>query len=263
VRALDVGQGDSLLVDLPDGKTMLVDGGGFMGSPVDTGLRVVLPVLRALRKNRVDIAVLSHPHPDHFGGLINTLPAIDVGELWDTGQGEDHGAGPSYAAMLAGLRKRGVPIKRPDVLCGKHEIGGASVEILSPCPGFVPDRSANDNSFVIRLSYKHRAALLVGDAEAEAEAALVARDPSLLRADLLKIGHHGSRTSTTRAFLAAVSPNVAFVCSGVRNRYGHPDPGVLHALQGRGIHVARTDRGGDVLWETDGESTSLTRPAAR
>ncbi|WP_338046515.1 DNA internalization-related competence protein ComEC/Rec2 [Polyangium spumosum] len=263
VRALDVGQGDSILVDLPDGKTMLIDGGGFMGSPVDTGTRVVLPVLRALRKERVDVVVLSHPHPDHFGGLVSTLPAVEVGELWDTGQGEEHGAGPTYRSMLADLRRRGVPIRRPDTLCGKHVIGGATIEVLAPCPGFAPDESANDNSFVLRITYGSRSALLVGDAEAAAERALVAKDPAALRADLLKLGHHGSRTSTTPPFLDAVRPSVALVCSGVRNRYGHPDPGVLASLATRGVTIARTDRGGDVVWETNGEAVHLSRPSAR
>ena len=263
VRALDVGQGDSFLVDLPNGTTMLVDGGGFMGSPVDTGTRVVLPVLRAMRRDRVDIVVLSHPHPDHFGGLASTLPSIEVGEFWDTGQGEDHGAGPVYKRMMADLRGRNVRIRKPDELCGKHSFGGATIEVLSPCPGFAPDEGANDNSFVLRIAYGRRAALLVGDAEAEAERTLLGRNPAALRADVLKIGHHGSRTSTTQAFLEAVSPSVALVCSGVRNRYGHPDPGVLERLNARGVTVARTDRGGDIVWETDGERVHLLRPTAR
>ncbi|HRI71016.1 MAG TPA: DNA internalization-related competence protein ComEC/Rec2, partial [Polyangium sp.] len=263
VRALDVGQGDSLLVDLPTGTTMLVDGGGFMGSPVDTGTRVVLPVLQAMRRKRVDIVVLSHPHPDHFGGLASTIPSIEVGEFWDTGQGEDHGAGPVYKRMMAGLRARNVPIRRPDTLCGKHLIGGATIEVLSPCPGFVVDESANDNSFVVRIGYGKRSVLLVGDAEAQAERTLLERDPNVLRADLLKIGHHGSRTSTTSEFLEAVSPSVALVCSGVRNRYGHPDPGVVKRLEARGVTVARTDRGGDIVWETDGERVRLVRPSTR
>jgi len=263
VRALDVGQGDSLLVDLPDGKTLLIDGGGFMGSPVDTGTRVVLPVLRALRKDRIDIVVLSHPHPDHFSGLVSTLPNIEVGELWDTGQGEDHGAGPRYASLLADLRRRGVPIRRPSSLCGEHAIGGATIEVLAPCPGFSPDESANDNSFVLRIRHGRHAALLVGDAEAAAERALVAKHASSLRADVLKLGHHGSRTSTTKPFLDAVRPRVALVCSGVRNRYGHPDPGVLSALDARGITIARTDRGGDIVWETNGDWERLLRPALR
>jgi competence protein ComEC len=165
--------------------------------------------------------------------------------------------------MMDGLRERNVPIRRPDTLCGKHLIGGATINVLSPCPGFVPDESANDNSFVIRISYGRRSVLLVGDAEAEAERTLLARDPEALRSDLLKIGHHGSRTSTTPAFLEAVSPGVAFVCSGVRNRYGHPNPGVIQRLEARGVNVARTDRGGDIVWETDGERVRLLRPSAR
>jgi competence protein ComEC len=188
---------------------------------------------------------------------------ISVGELWDTGQGEAHGAGPTYAALIAGLRRRGIPIRRPDTLCGRHELGGAIVEVLSPCPSFLPDESANDNSLVLRISYGSRAALLVGDAEAAAERALLARNASSLRADLLKLGHHGSRTSTTPDFLAAVSPSVAVVCSGVRNRYGHPDPGVMRALAARGVLAARLDRGGDVVWETDGRETRLLRPMSR
>jgi competence protein ComEC len=207
--------------------------------------------------------VISHPHPDHFSGLVSTVPAIEVGELWDTGQGEDHGAGPSYAALLRGVRRRGIPVRRPDTLCGKHRMGGAIVEVLAPCPAFAPDESANDNSLVLRISYGARAALLVGDAEAAAERTLLARDPAALRADLLKVGHHGSRTSTSPDFLAAVAPSVALICSGVRNRYGHPDPGVMDLLAARGVHAARTDRGGEIVWETDGHDVRLFRPSAR
>jgi competence protein ComEC len=263
IHALDVGQGDAYLIDLPEGGAMLVDGGGFMGSPVDTGLRVVLPVLRAKRRTRIDVVVLSHPHPDHFGGLASTLPQVDVGEFWDTGQGEDQGAGPTYAALVRGLKARTIPVRRPDALCGEHVVGGARIEVLAPCPAYQPDWGANDNSFVIRISYGSRSALLVGDAEHEEEAALVARRPDALRADLLKIGHHGSRTSSTPPFLDAVSPALAIISCGVRNRYGHPSPSVLDALTGRGIQLARTDRGGEVIWETDGESIKVTRPVAR
>jgi len=260
VTSLDVGQGDATLVDLPDGAAMLVDGGGFVGSPVDPGERVVLPVLRARRRSRIDVMVLSHPHPDHFIGLYAVMEAVDVGELWDTGQGERDGAGPQYAALLRLARERGVPVRRPVDLCGaEHSIGGARIEVLAPCPGPDVDFSANDNSFVIRIRHGRRAVLLAGDAERDAEARLVAAQVDL-HADLLKVGHHGSRTSSTPAFVEAVSPSLAVVSCGVRNRFGHPHPEALSALTRAGVPVARLDRGGQLTWETDGERIGIRRP---
>lgn len=261
VTALDVGQGDSLLIDLPDGGALLIDGGGMVGSPVDLGARVIQPVLRARRRDKLLAMVLSHPHPDHFGGLASTLPKIEVGELWDSGQGEDQGAGASYAALLASARARGVTIQRPRDLCGApRSAGGATIEILAPCPGYAPDAGANDNSLVLKLSFGERAVLLVGDAEHDEEAALVARFGDHLRADLLKVGHHGSRTSSSAPFLAAVKPSVAAISAGVRNRFGHPHPSTLAALSTRGIEALRTDRGGAIVWQTDGDAVTIERP---
>lgn len=263
VTSLDVGQGDSAIVDFPDGRAMLVDGGGLVGSPVDTGRAVVLPMLRARRRHRIDVAVLSHPHPDHFLGLASALPSLEVGELWDTGQGEAEGAGATYAALLDGLRVRGVPIVRPASLCGApHRFGGAAVEVLAPCPGPVPLANANDNSFVLRIAFGRRAALLVGDAEHAEEASVLARAAGALHADLLKVGHHGSRTSSSPPFLAAVGATDAVVSCGVRNRFGHPHRAALDALAAAGLRVHRTDRGGSVVWETDGERVSVRRAAS-
>lgn len=262
VTALDVGQGDSLLVDLPDGRLMAVDGGGMIGSPFDPGLAVLVPTLRERRRPRVDVAVLSHPHPDHFIGLASALPRLDVGELWDSGQGEDEGAGPVYASLLRGLRARGVPVLHPDSLCGApRDFGGATVRVLSPCPSFKPFGSANDNSLVVHIAYGRRAVLLTGDAEHEAETSLVERFGPSLRADLLKVGHHGSRTSTGLDLLSAVRPSLALASCGVRNRFGHPHPTALARLSAAGVPLARTDRGGALVWETDGDSIRTRRPA--
>jgi competence protein ComEC len=240
---------------------MLIDGGGMVGSPVDLGARVIQPVLRARRRHRLEAMVLTHPHPDHFGGLASTLPLMEVGELWDTGQGEDLGAGPVYAGLLATARARGVAIRRPHDLCDHpRHAGGAVIEVLAPCPGYRPDDSANDSSFVIRIRYGRRVALLVGDAENEAERLLLRRYAGELRADLLKVGHHGSRTSTSPAFLDEVRPAVAAISAGIRNRFGHPHPATLATLEARAISVLRTDRGGAILWETDGEEVTVTRP---
>src|SRR5450432_961952 len=176
--ALDVGQGDSNLVDFPNSMALLIDGGGFVGSPVDPGKVVLLPVLRARRRSRLDVVVLSHPHPDHFTGLASALEEIDVGEFWDTGQGEAEGAGPVYAGLLRSLRERGVPIRQPAELCGTdRNFGGATLRVLAPCPSFTPHRGANDNSIVISIAYGSRRFLFTGDAEHDEEAELLAAHP--------------------------------------------------------------------------------------
>lgn len=260
VTFLDVGQGDAAIVDLPDGRVMVVDAGGFVGSPVDTGLRVLAPELRSRRRSHVDVAVLSHPHPDHFGGLRRGLADVRLDAFWDTGQGEVQGAGPAYAGLLDAMRARGVNVRRPDALCGSHRFGGVELDVLSPCPDFDVDRGANDNSLVLRIRFGARSFLLVGDAEHEAEAELLRRAPGMLRADVLKVGHHGSRTSSSVDFLRAVDPRIAVVSSGVRNRFGHPHPRTLAALatatSGR-IEVHRTDREGAVTITTDGRSLDV------
>jgi competence protein ComEC len=154
---------------------------------------------------------------------------------------------------------RGVILRRPRDLCGAPRVaGGVTIEVLAPCPGYEPDAGANDNSLVLRLTYGRRAALLVGDAEREEERQVLARAGGV-RADFLKVGHHGSRTSSSPAFLAAVRPTFAAISAGVRNRFGHPYPSTLAALAERGIEVGRTDRGGEIVWETDGDEVRVRR----
>ncbi len=257
VTFIDVGQGDSALVDLPDGSAMLVDGGGLVGSPIDVGERAVAPLLAARRRKELAAIVLTHPHPDHHLGLASVLPRVDPAAFWDNGQGEAEGTGGSYADLLAHVRAREIPVLGPRDLCGSRMIGGAVVEVLAPCPAITPDRGANDNSFVLRIRFGERAILMTGDAERDEEHELVESDPGRLRADVLKVGHHGSRTSSSPAFLDAVSPRVAVISCGVRNRFGHPHPSTLDTLARAGVRVLRTDREGSVVVTTDGSSLDV------
>jgi competence protein ComEC len=259
VTFVDVGQGDAALVDLPDGSTMLIDGGGLVGSPIDVGERAVAPLLAARRRKALAAVVLTHPHPDHHLGLTSALARVTPKAFWDNGQGEVEGTGGAYASLLADMRARNVPVLAPAELCGVRTFGGAAIEVLSPCPGLVPDRGANDNSFVLRIRFGDRAVLFMGDAEREEERELVERfgQQGGLRADVLKVGHHGSRTSSSPALLEAVKPRVAVISCGVRNRFGHPHAATIDALVRAGARIYRTDRDGGVVVTTDGRSLDV------
>lgn len=263
ITFLDVAQGDAALVDLPNGEAMIIDGGGLVGSPVDVGTRVLAPEFRARRRRAALAAVLTHPHPDHFGGFLTGLESVQLAAFWDTGQGEGERLGGAYESMLGALRARGVPIVRPSQLCGEHELGGVRLEVLAPCPTYSSDRGLNDNSFVLRLSFGSRSILLVGDAEREEEAKLLEEHRFHLSADLLKVGHHGSRSSSSPEFLQAVGAHDAVISVGARNRFGHPHPETIRALQTAGIRVWRTDRDGAVIARTDGRSMFVSALASK
>ncbi len=279
VTFIDVGQGDSALVDLPDGSAMLVDGGGLVGSPIDVGERAVSPLLAARRRSKLAAMVLTHPHPDHLLGFGAVLSGVEeVGAFWDNGQGEAEGTAGAYADLLGRVRGRGIPVISPRDLCGARMIGGARVEVLAPCPTVTPDRAANDNSFVLRIVFGERAILMTGDAEREEEHELLSGGPRKaadtlvdtagdvprgtpnvpdLRADVLKVGHHGSRTSSSPELVAAVAPRIAVISCGVRNRFGHPHAPTLETLERAGVRVFRTDRHGSVIVTTDGHSLDV------
>lgn len=251
VTFLDVGQGDAALVDLPDGRLMLVDAGGGLPDP---GARAVVPLLRARRRDAIDVAVISHPHPDHYGGVAAIAEAVPIRELWDAGVTTDADRGAA-ATLLAALRARGTIVRTPHDLCGApRRFGRATIETLWPCPRADPTLGANDNSLVLRVAIGKRAILLTGDIEREAERTLLALARDRLRADVLKVPHHGSRTSSDAALLDAIDPRLAVVSCGRTNRFGHPHREVLARYADRAIDVLRTDRHGGVIVTTDGSS---------
>jgi len=235
VTALDVGQGDAVLVEVPAGGgrpagRLLVDGGPDPGA--------ALAALRALGVDRLDAVALSHAHADHSDGLPAVLDRLPVGALLVGPRPPGPGAASSAVEVREIAARRAVPVL-PLAAGDRLALGGAGVEVLSPPPGGLP-AGENDNSLVLRVEAHGAVALLTGDAEVGAQRRLL-RAPDRLRADVLKVPHHGGDTNAP-GFLAAVDPAVAVIGVGDDNDYGHPTREVLDALAG--AVIVRTDRDG-------------------
>jgi competence protein ComEC len=249
LTAIDVGQGDSLLVVLPRGEIMLVDGGGRLvygrqrKSNLDIGEDVVSPYLWSRGIRRIDVMVATHAHQDHIGGLASVMLNFRPRELWT-------GANPPEE-LLALAQRLGIPASQKHP-AGQVQRSGATLEILAPADDYLAQKPGNNDSLVLRISYGSRSFLLTGDMERDIEARLLAAGVDL-HADVLKVGHHGSRTSSTEAFLDAVSPSVALISAGFENGFGHPHPDVLGRLGARHAAILRTDLGGLVSARTDGK----------
>ncbi len=255
LTAIDVGQGDSLLVIFPEGRTMIVDGGGVLQfgkrvrrANLDTGEDVVSPYLWSRGIRRIDIIVATHAHEDHSGGVGALLENFRPRELWV-------GANPSEA-LLRRAAALGIPVRRPDGSAMPYEYAGARMEILSPPSGFSAAKAGNNDSLALRITYGAHSFLLTGDLEAPMERLLVDGGRAL-HADVLKVGHHGSKTSSTPEFLAAVSPEVAMISAGFQNSFGHPHATVLARLEARHAAILRTDEDGLVTVRSDGRNLSF------
>ncbi|HKU20029.1 MAG TPA: ComEC/Rec2 family competence protein [Terriglobales bacterium] len=248
VTAIDVGQGDSTLLVLPQGKTLLIDAGGPFGawrSEFDYGEDVVSPYLWQRGLARLDAVAITHSHSDHLGGVPSVLANFRPRELW-------LGPNPRTRALeevLATARRQNVALVR---LRGDDDFafGGVQVRVLSPPPGWQPAAEPrNNDSLVLRFAYGGTAFLLEGDAESKMELAVAAQHP---QAGLLKVAHNGSASSTSPALLAAVRPVFAFISVGARNPFRHPRPEVLNRLQMHHVATYRTDQSGAVTFYLDG-----------
>lgn len=236
---LDVGQGDAAVVELPAGHVLVVDGGGFPGSDFDVGRAVVAPYLRARKVRRVEVVVATHAHPDHFGGLATVIERFRPRELWWPGVG---GEAAGWGRIEAAARAAGTTVRV--VSAGTRlRLGGADVRVVHPRAG---ERGAvNDASVVLEVTWDGRRLLLTGDVEKGGEQALLAAG-RLRPVDVLKVAHHGSRTSSTPGVVRATRPAVAIVSVGADNRYDHPSPEVEQRWRAAGACVLRTDRCGAV-----------------
>ena len=245
ITALDVGQGLSVVVRTA-GRTLLYDAGPAFGAEADSGGRIVVPMLRAAGVSRIDAMVLSHEDVDHIGGALTILETFEVDALHSS-------LPPPHPLNALAMARR----------CEAGQAwtwDGVRFEFLHPAGGRSYKR--NDGSCVLRIATASGALLLTGDIERTAEAALVSAVQNL-KADVLLVPHHGSRTSSTAPFIAAVAPRVAIVTAGYRNRFGHPNSEVLERYNRASVRVARTDLDGAVSVSLGDEVSVATERARR
>jgi len=251
--AIDVGQGDSLFLAFPDGKMLLVDSGGIAQfnkrhkSNLDIGEGVVSTYLWTRSIKRLDAVAISHAHDDHVGGLRAELANFQPRELWigATCDCED------WNQIRRMAREFGVTVK-PLRQGNGFVFGGAQIDVLAPLPGYAAaDTPKNNDSLVLRVGWRNISFLLTGDMEKQVEYELIANG-FVSHADVLKVGHHGSKTSSTPMFLDAVHPALAVISDGYENSYGHPHKNTLAALEERHIPALRTDQLGLIRIWTDG-----------
>lgn len=257
VTVMDVGEGLCVVMRTPSNKVMIMDCGSSSWRKNDiVGESIVVPYLHRLGKNKIDVAILSHPHSDHISGYPGLLKAIPAKVVMDVGARH---ASPFYRGFLKQVKmskaiyriaKRGQTIEMGD---------GVIVQVLSPNPE-MHYSDLNNNSIVLKIVYKKAAIVLTADAEEEAEQDIL--DSGMpVQAQVLQVGHHGSKAGSSRKWLAAVKPAIAIISCGRHNNYGHPSSETIDRLESCGARVYRTDKCGAVTITTDG-STIQARSCA-
>lgn len=246
---LDIGQGDAIFIESPTGNQVMIDGG-----PPGSVLRPLGKVMPFYDRT-IDMLIVTNPDKDHFAGFLDVLRAYKVGAVMEpgtTGASAEYGA---FEALVEAesvqklLARRGQKIQLG---------GGATLDILFPDRD-VAGMNTNDGSIVARLSYGNTSVLFTGDAPQNIEHYLVALDGKKLKSDVLKVGHHGSRTSTSAEFVGVVAPSTAVISDGKNNTYGHPHQETLDTLAQFGTSVRRTDLLGTIVLVSDGETVKLRK----
>jgi competence protein ComEC len=236
VYFIDVGQGDSILIQSSCGETILIDG----GEDNQKALNFIL----SLGITKLDIVIASHVHPDHIGGLIEVLNTIPVAKVYSNGEMYSTLTYESFVDAIFSSNAAYFEVKRGDTITD----GSLTLSVLNLPYG--NENNANNNSIILRLVYQNISFLFMGDAEYEVESSLVNSGFSI-KSDILKIGHHGSNTSSSAIFLDSVHPSIAVYSAGLGNPYHLPDPVVLRRISGIGTVIYGTDINGTILISTD------------
>lgn len=244
VQFIDVGQGDSTFITLPDGQTVLVDGGPGGSAPE------VLRVLREAGVKRIDHLVATHPHEDHIGGLDDVLRAFEVGAVYMPRKSHNTAA---FESLLVAIADEGLKVTTARAGVGITSGEGFSVGFVSPVDDVY--KEINDYSAAVKIMFGTTSLLVSGDLTAQSESRL----GSEVDVDLLKIAHHGSKGSSTSRFLDLASPKYAVISVGADNSYGHPTAETLAKLAALGVDVYRTDVGGTITVRSDGSTFTFDR----
>ncbi len=247
VHFLDAGQGDSIFSELPDGKTMLID-----ASTADCGENIV-KYIKNKGYSKVDYLVATHPHADHIGGMTRVVNQLDIGEIY---MPKASATTKTYKNLLTAIKDKGKKINTAKAGVEMFSYDGISANILAPNSDEYEE--TNNYSAVVKLVCGEKSFLFMGDAEKESEDE-IRTDVS---ADVLKVGHHGSSSSTSGKFLNKVSPQIAVISCGKDNSYGHPHKETLSALESAGVRVYRTDEMGTITVTTDGKALDVSTGGA-
>ena len=244
IHFIDVGQGDSCLM-LHKGYVIMIDGGGSSDSKYDIGENTLLPYLLDRKITKVDYIIVSHFDSDHAQGFIYVLNHLKVENVILPIQAINSNLYQNFISICQAKKINVIYLKRGDFF----NIGDLKFETLHPSNKFISENAMNNNSIVLRLDYFNTSILFTGDIEAIAERELVLKCKLKLDVDILKVGHHGSNTSTSESFLEAVSPKIALIGVGLDNKFGHPGEEVIKRLEERKVSIFRTDKEGEITME--------------
>ncbi len=263
ITVLDVGQGNAALLELPKGYTMLIDGGGFSdNSSFDVGAYILAPFLWKKKIRSIDTVVLSHPNSDHMNGLIYILKNFYVKNLWSN---NEPASTKGYRSFSEAANKSGAENARFSDIYGPHIINGATLEIIYPPKNFMKktkkenSRDPNNNSLVLRADFENFSIFFPGDIMSEAEKELIAMSKKKLESTIMIAPHHGSKSSSTEAFLNAVQPEIVIISCGFENKFGFPHKSVAKRYEKKGYKIFRTDMDGAIVIKGDGDSFSIEK----
>ncbi len=247
VHFLDVGQGDSIFIELPNKEAMLIDAGNNVDG------NSIVSYIKNNGYNSLNYLIATHPHADHIGGMATVVQSLDINNIY---MPRATTTTKTYETLLTTIQSKGLKIKTAKAGVSIINVDNLNIEILAPNSESYQD--LNDYSAVIKLTYKDNSFLLTGDAETASENEITAN----VKADVLKVGHHGSNSSTSNSFLSKVSPNHAVISVGKGNSYGHPTQGTLTKLNNAGINIYRTDEVGTIVFTSDGSKITVDKNAS-